>query len=74
MFTGDLEHTGSLRSGFGLFFVGSVCSLVPPVESSSRSFEFRHFIRRFWNQIFTCESFRPSFSASFFRSGLLMYF
>lgn len=44
----------SLRSGFGFIFVGSVCSLHPPDERSSRSLEFRHFILRFWNHIFTC--------------------
>lgn len=105
----------SLRSGCGLALVGSVCSRQPPDDSSSRSLEFLHFIRRFWNQIFTwtaggggrgdrwktgqeaeraplrtnyareltrlkqeraltCESFRPSLEASFFLSGLLMYF
>lgn len=64
----------SLKSGFGLFRVGKVCSLEPPADRSSRSFELRHFILLFWNQIFTCESRRPSFSASFLLSGLLMYF
>lgn len=111
----------SLRSGCGLALVGSVCSRQPPDDSSSRSLEFLHFIRRFWNQIFTCgqenkrsvsekrgsqrglraqmthgacfkhmlkffclfclfvcfftcESLRPSLEASFFLSGLLMYF
>ena len=44
----------SLRSGCGLALVGSVCSRQPPDDSSSRSLEFLHFIRRFWNQIFTC--------------------
>lgn len=44
----------SLRSGWGLVRVGSVCSLQPPDDSSSRSLEFLHFILRFWNQIFTC--------------------
>lgn len=43
----------SLRSGCGLALVGSVCSRQPPDDSSSRSLEFLHFIRRFWNQIFT---------------------
>lgn len=66
--------SASLRSGLGLFLFGNVCSREPPVASSSRSLLFRHFMRRFWNQIFTCESLRPSFSASFLRSGLLMYF
>lgn len=42
-----------LLPGFGLFLVGRVCSRVPPEESSSRSLEFRHFMRRFWNHIFT---------------------
>lgn len=97
----------SLRSGCGFALVGSVCSRQPPDDRSSRSFEFLHFIRRFWNQIFTCEpeergefrkfyvrsrgmrklrtrcpaceeltceSFRPSLEASFFLSGLLIYF
>lgn len=41
---------------------------------NSLSFEFLHFIRLFWNQIFTCESFRFRRAANFFRSGLLMYF
>lgn len=44
----------SLRSGLGLLLFGKVDSLVPPVERSSRSLEFRHFMRRFWNQILTC--------------------
>ena len=43
----------SLRSGLGLSLLGSVSSRLPPEERSSRSFELRHFIRRFWNQIFT---------------------
>lgn len=43
----------SLKSGLGFIFVGNVCSLHPPDESSSRSLELRHFILRFWNQIFT---------------------
>lgn len=95
----------SLRSGLGFNFVGNVCSLQPPDDRSSLSLELRHFILRFWNQIFTwqqrvsktlaqqftsdirydtkicCgqlkltwESLRPSFVASFFLSGLLMYF
>lgn len=44
----------SLRSGCGLALVGRVCSRQPPEDSSSLSLEFLHFIRRFWNQIFTC--------------------
>lgn len=47
--------SASLRSGLGLFLFGNVCSREPPVASSSRSLLFRHFIRRFWNQIFTCK-------------------
>lgn len=43
----------SLRSGLGLVFVGRVCSLQPPEDNSSLSFEFLHFIRRFWNHILT---------------------
>lgn len=51
----DVDIVASLRSGFGLFFVGKVCSRHPvPAASSSRSLVFRHFIRRFWNHIFTC--------------------
>lgn len=65
----------SLRSGFGLFFVGNVCSRQPvPAASSSRSLVLRHFIRRFWNHIFTCESFNDNLSANRFLSGLLIYF
>jgi len=64
----------SLRSGLGLFLVGKVCSREPPAERSSLSLELRHFIRLFWNQILTCESRSPNFSASFLRSGLLIYF
>jgi hypothetical protein len=30
-----------------LFLVGRVCSRLPPVAINSRSFELRHFIRRF---------------------------
>lgn len=37
----------SVRSGWGLLLVGSVCWRQPPVDSSSRSLEFLHFIRRF---------------------------
>ena len=33
--------------------MGRVCSRQPPLDKSSRSLEFRHFMRRFWNQIFT---------------------
>lgn len=43
----------SVRSGWGLVLVGRVCWRHPPVDSSSLSFEFLHFILRFWNQIFT---------------------
>lgn len=43
----------SLRSGLGFIFVGKVCSLQPPDDRSSLSLELRHFILRFWNQIFT---------------------
>lgn len=43
----------SVRSGWGLALVGRVCWRQPPVDSSSRSLEFLHFILRFWNQIFT---------------------
>lgn len=48
-----LSISESLRSGCGLFFVGRVWDLEPPLASNSRSFELRHFILRFWNQIFT---------------------
>ncbi|MEQ2169221.1 hypothetical protein GOODEAATRI_022931 [Goodea atripinnis] len=37
----------SVRSGWGLVFVGRVCCRQPPVDSSSRSLEFLHFILRF---------------------------
>lgn len=56
-----LSASASLRSGWGLFLLGSVCSREPPAASSSRSFELRHFIRRFWNQIFTCNNFKSFF-------------
>lgn len=48
-----LSSSESLRSGWGLFLVGRVWLREPPLANSSRSFEFLHFIRRFWNQIFT---------------------
>lgn len=35
------------RSGLGLFLFGNVWSLDPPVANNSRSFELRHFMRRF---------------------------
>ena len=44
----------SLRSGLGLSLLGRVSSRDPPEDSSSRSLLLRHFMRRFWNQIFTC--------------------
>ena len=39
----------------------------------SLSCKFRHFIRRFWNQIWICDSVRPSRLDNCFRSCLLMY-
>jgi len=48
-----LSISESLKSGWGLFLVGSVCDLDPPLASNSRSLELRHFMRRFWNHIFT---------------------
>lgn len=55
-------------------FSCNVCSREYPCVSNSLSLVFRHFILRFWNQIFTCESLRPRWVASFFLSVLLMYF
>lgn len=48
-----LSPSASLKSGLGLFLFGNVCSREPPVASNSLSLLFLHFIRRFWNQIFT---------------------
>ena len=47
--------TVSLRSGCGLSLLGNVTSRLAPDDNSSRSLLLRHFIRRFWNQIFTCQ-------------------
>lgn len=52
----EVDVVTSLKSGLGLFFVGKVCSRHPvPAARSSRSLVLRHFIRRFWNHIFTCD-------------------
>ncbi|KAK4011739.1 hypothetical protein OUZ56_020854 [Daphnia magna] len=51
-----LSISESLKSGCGLFLVGNVCDLDPPLANNSRSFELRHFMRRFWNHIFTYNS------------------
>lgn len=41
------SHLASDKSGLGLFLLGSVWSREPPLARSSRSFELRHFMRRF---------------------------
>lgn len=71
---GDIDGWRSVRasdkSGFGLFLFGSVWSRLPPLANSSRSFEFRHFIRRFWNQIFTWKRTERKINLRCFSFGL----